>query len=149
MKSASEIAQMLLQDLAQNLNNIQKNNSLIYYNEILGDTSFLLAGLLNVLVKKENFIDKIWIDDSLITDIKLLNSNKIFIKGVMIWGKEGTTAQWVDPFEFIMKFDNDLSTFINYTFFYQDFDINEISYEEYRENRYNYEVEKWRYEFKS
>ncbi len=149
MRSIHEINQMLLEELLSNINNINNLKNSIYYNEILGDTSFLLAGLLNSILKKESSVDEnVWIDDSLIKAIKLID-HKIFIDGVMIWGKSGTTEQWVEPFKFIMNLDKSLKNFTNYKFFFKDLNLNEISYEDFRENRdyYSHEITNWKYEF--
>lgn len=149
MKSANEISQMLSVELLNHINNINTISNSLYYNEVLGDTSFLLAGLLDILIKNDTQISqKIWIDDSLINNIELINKT-VFIKGVMIWGKENTTEQWVDPFKFTSKFNHDSSNFINYSFFFKDLYTNEISYEEFRDNRnyYSKEIKKWKYKF--
>ena len=151
MKSSNEITQMLLEELLSNIDNTTNFKNSTYYNEILGDTSFLLAGLLNSIFKKESDGDEnVWIDDSLITAIKLID-NKIFIDGVMIWGKGGTTEQWVEPFKFIMNLDKSLKNFTSYKFFFKDLDLKEISYEDFRENRdyYSHEIKNWKYEFNS
>lgn len=149
MKSANEIIQMLFEELKEHLDRIDNNTGLTYYNEILGDTSFLLAGLLHVLIKTENGIENsVWIDDSLITDIKQIN-NEVSISGVIIWGKENTTEQWVDPFMFVINLNNDFSDYTNYTFFFKDIIVKEISYEKFREDR-NYfsdSIQKWEYKF--
>ncbi|WP_326982724.1 hypothetical protein VUJ46_21630 [Chryseobacterium sp. MYb264] len=119
---------------------------MIYYNESLGDTSFLLAGLLYSLTKEDSNIDKtIWIDDSLITKVNRVD-NIILIEGIMIWGKNNTTEQWVDPFKFKMNFN---SNFIDLIFLFKDSDLSEISYENFRDNRdyYSNEIESWKHKF--
>lgn len=145
MKSTNEIAEILLEELQDNINKINLKDT-IYYNEFLGDTSFLLAGLLYSLIKEDSNIDNtIWIDDSLITKVNRFD-NIILIEGIMIWGKDNTTEQWVDPFKFNMNFNNN---FIDFTFLFKDLDLNEISYESFRNNR-NYfsdEIENWKYRF--
>lgn len=149
MKSGNEIAQMLLGELLKNINNINNFNNSKYYNEILGDTSFLLAGLLHVMIKKEPQIDqKVWMDDSLITNIKLVN-NIIFIDGIMIWGENGTTEQWVDPFNFNICLNNDFTDFIYYNFFFKDLYMSELLYDDFKENRnyYSDKIRNWKYEF--
>ncbi|MCS3533014.1 hypothetical protein [Chryseobacterium sp. JUb7] len=145
MKSTNEIAEILLEELQDKINKINLKDT-IYYNEFLGDTSFLLAGLLYSLIKEDSNIDNtIWIDDSLITKVNRFD-NIILIEGIMIWGKDNTTEQWVDPFKFNMNFNNN---FIDFTFLFKDLDLNEISYESFRNNR-NYfsdEIENWKYRF--
>lgn len=148
MKSANEIAQMLLDELLKNIKNINNFKNSIYYNELLGDTSFLLAGLLHMMIKKEPQIDqKIWIDDSLITNINLVD-NIISIGGIMIWGKNGTTEEWVDPFNFTINLNNNFTDFTDYNFLFKDVDLTELSYEDFKENRnyYSDKIKNWKYE---
>ena len=38
-------------------------------------------------------------DDSLLREFEL-KANTVIISGVMIWGIDGTTEQWTDPFHF-------------------------------------------------
>ncbi|SFN92153.1 hypothetical protein SAMN05421594_4719 [Chryseobacterium oleae] len=145
MKSTNEIAKMLLEELLKNINNINNFKNSNYYNEILGDTSFLLAGLLHTMIKKEPQIDqKVWIDDSLITNINQVD-NIISIEGIMIWGENGTTEQWVDPFYFTINLNNDSA----YKFFFKDLYLSELSYDDFKENRnyYSDKVKNWKYEF--
>ena len=105
MKSASEILKMLVNELLVHIESggrIEKNQG--FYNQALGDTSFLLAGLLEVLLKenlREWDSETNWLDDTLITSVRLLE-NKLILAGVVIWGTQGTTEQWVDPFSFEM-----------------------------------------------
>lgn len=134
MKSEEEIQTMLVSELQNNLNRIKSiNKSLEYYNEILGDTSYLLAGLLEALLKNKfkdwNF--RKWMDDSLITKISM-NEDKLSIWGVMIWGLEGVTEQWTEPFYFEIELKQ--NGFNKYIFLFSDLDNPEISYEDYRQN---------------
>lgn len=128
---------MLVCELVNHLDNIKSiSQKVVYYNEILGDTSFLLAGLLESLLKK-NFSDwdkKRWIDDSLITKVVIQN-NKLTIEGVMIWGIENTTEQWTYPFSFQIELLKEEMSFRRFTFLFCDLDNHEIAYEEFRVNR--------------
>ncbi|WP_271782406.1 hypothetical protein [Aquimarina algiphila] len=148
MKRLEEIELMLISEFKSNLDKIKilKPTSK-YYNEILGDTSFLLAGLLNFLLNSdEDWNPNKWIDDSLLTKVKL-DENKLSIQGVMIWGLENITEQWTDPFYFEIKLNQDKPNFDEYTFLYCDLNRSEISYEDFNINP-NYwktkEIE-WRY----
>ncbi|MEM6737678.1 MAG: hypothetical protein AAF620_16565, partial [Bacteroidota bacterium] len=133
---AKEIQLMLVDELWNCLNSIKSMKSkLDYYNEMLGDTSFLLAGLLGMLLKLRGDWDlKKWLDDSLIIGVKL-NKSKLSIWGVMIWGMENTTEQWTDPFYFEIELGNEQPDFNEYTFMISDLDNPEIPYEEFRMNR--------------
>lgn len=138
MKSIKEIQEMLVSELLKSLVNVNKSLKLNlgYYNETLGDSSFLLAGLLGQILKKRynDWDIRKWMDDCLLTNIKL-NNNILSISGVMIWGIENMSEQWTEPFYFEMKLNHDQTDFIKYTFLFSDLDNTEISYDEYRHNR--------------
>jgi hypothetical protein len=128
---------MLVDELMKDLERIKSiDKGLVYYNEFLGSTSFLLAGLLELLLKKNfgEWDNRKWIDDSLITSIS--TQNEIMnIGGIMIWGRENTTKQWTDPFSFEIELSMDEVGFERFTFLFCDSDIHEISYEEFKINR--------------
>jgi hypothetical protein len=106
-----------------------------YYNDELGDTSFLLAGLLDNLLKLRPDWDlRKWIDDSLVTELKL-NQNLASISGVMIWGRRNVSEQWTSPFNFQIEFSVLNDRFVKYSFLFDDVDRREVSYEEFRSNR--------------
>ncbi len=137
MKSIKEILGMLVRELIKHIDKIKSINPMsIYYNEILGDTSFLLAGLLELLLKKNynEWDERKWIDDSLITNV-IMQNNKLIIEGVMIWGKTDTTEQWTDPFSFEIELLNNKTSFKEFTFLFCDLDNPEITYENFRDNR--------------
>lgn len=137
MKSIKEILTMLVCELVKHLDKIKSiNQEQVYYNEILGDTSFLLAGLFESFLKKNysEWNGRRWIDDSLITNV-LIQKNKLKIDGIMIWGKKNTTEQWTDPFSFEIELLKNETNFREFTFWLCDLDIPQISYEEFRDNR--------------
>jgi hypothetical protein len=136
MKSIEEIQTMLVSELSNSVSRVKSMSSnLEYYNEILGDTSFLLAGLLDSLLKlKDDWDSKKWIDDSLLMKVNL-NQNRFSIWGVMIGGVENVTDQWTDPFYFEIELNKAKSDFNEYTFLFSDLYKSEISYEEFRDNR--------------
>lgn len=148
MKSESEIFEMLVHELCGHLDEFKSfHHKPIYYNKILGGTSFMLARLLELLLGK-NYIEwdkEKWIDDSLITKV-ILDNNVIFLEGVMIWGKMGVNDQWTDPFSFEISIDAKSSR--EFTFLFCDVNNPEIAYEVFRDNR-DYWTEKtdraWRY----
>lgn len=140
---------MLVGELVSRFDEVESiSTTLTCYNEILGDTSFLLAGLLESLLKT-NYSDwdrKKWIDDSLITNVVIRN-DKVIIEGIMIWGREGTTEQWTDPFIFEIEFLKDEISFRRFTFWFCDLEMDEISYEEFRTHRdyWNARSGNWKY----
>lgn len=120
------------------------------YNDLLGKVSYLLAGLLYSLLKKDDWGANKWMDDSLLLKVNLEES-KLFIYGIMIWGKEETTEQWTDPFCFLGIFDKSMKSFEEYSFLFSDTDTPEISYSEFRLNRHYWSQidRKWKYRFRN
>lgn len=142
MKSIKRILTMLVYELVKDLERIKSiDKELVYYNEILGDTSFLLAGLLELLLKKNfgEWDSSKWIDDSLITSVAMQNE-KMNIEGIMIWGRENTTEQWTDPFSFEIELLMDEVSFKRFTFLFCDLNNHEISYEKFKVNRKYWEM---------
>lgn len=153
MKTAKEILTMLVIELTSYIDKIRlSTQTLVYYNEILGDTSFLLARLLELLLKK-NFNEwdsRKWFDDCLITEVAIQN-NTLKIDGIMIWGRNNTTEQWTEPFIFEIELLIENSSYEDFTFFFGHLDYNEITYEEFVNNR-EYWANKnsnWKYIIKS
>jgi len=135
MKSVEEIQSMLVSELRNRLNSIKSFPlHLNYYNEILGDTSFLLAGLLGALLKNEanNWDHNRWIDDSLLTKVKV-DGNVLSIWGVIIWGIENVSEQWTEPFYFQITLNK--KAFSKYIFMFGDLHTHSIPYEEFKQNR--------------
>ena len=135
MKSSKELQSMLLSEICNNLIAIEKERELDCYNQILGDTSFLLSGIL------ENELDSItswnplnWIDDSLIHKVKI-DEYKVRLWGVMIWGKNGTTKQWTDPFYSEFLIDCEDTTLQKLTILFGDEMLEEVTYEMFSKNR--------------
>ena len=149
MKSTKEILLMLIHELVNNLDRIKSINPIpMYYNEVLGNASFLMAGLLESLLRESSneWDERKWIDDSLITDVIIRNS-KLIIEGVMIWGKMDVTEQWTDPFSFEIELLRKNMSFKKFTFSFCDSEKPEITYGEFRNNR-NYWTKgnrKWKY----
>src|SRR5581483_10642951 len=137
MKSINQIEQLLISTLSGHLDKINSDGNVVYFNERLEGTSAILAGLLGKLLE-ERFEDwrlsRKWIDDSLLTKVKL-TGNKISIWGIMIWGKENILKQWTAPFYFELIFSKNFSGFTLYTFLFTDADNQEMIYEEFREHR--------------
>ena len=131
MKSIIEIEIMLESEINNHLDKLKNHLNLDYFNELFGDTSFILAGLLEKLIKAKNCCwNEKWIDDSLLKKIKLDNK-KISIWGIMIWGKVDTNEQWTDPF----YFETFLSDFKQYFFLFGDLNQTEIIYDNFNKNR--------------
>jgi hypothetical protein len=152
MKTLKEIITMLVSELIAQIDNIKSTKALVYYNEILGDTSFLLAGLLDLLMKKK-FSDwdiQKWFDDCLITNVSI-QSNMLKIDGVMIWGLNNTTEQWTEPFIFEIELLTEKSSYVDFTFSFGNLYFAEITYEKFVNER-EYWVNKsnnWKYIIKS
>lgn len=150
MKPVQEIENMLITELESSLHEIMTNDrAMNYYNELLGDTSFLLAGLLdsNLHSKFSNeWNDDFWIDDSLLTNVEL-NEQRLFINGVMIWGCLGVSEQWVDPFCFDIALNQTAENFGRYTFKFKDQKKKEISYTQFNHERHYWDKlpNKWKY----
>jgi len=141
MKSIDEIQKMLVSELWKSLERIRSINlNLDFYNKILGDTSFLLAGLLELLLKNKyhDWDSKKWIDDSLITKVKLINYS-LSIWGVMIWGITSETEQWTEPFYFEIELDPKKMNFSSYTLLFCDVENPEITYENFKQRPDNWD----------
>lgn len=149
MKSVKEIQRMLVEELWSHSSKFKSDDSeLDYYNRTLGDTSFLLAGLLDTLLKSMDSWDtKRWIDDALLTEVKW-DDEKLSIEGVIIWGIEDSTDQWTEPFYFEIELTRIGQGFKEYTFLFGDLDKPEISYEDFNLNRshWKYHKRNWKYE---
>jgi hypothetical protein len=134
MKTTEEIVTMLIDELAERLDDIKVAIPKDYYNEDMGDTSFLLAGLLESLLKRNDDWDKSkWFDDSLLTNV-ILQNDILTIAGVMIWGRYKGTEQWTEPFSFQILI-SEKSNFKEYTFLFSDKNRPALSYTEFRKNR--------------
>lgn len=137
MKSVREIINMLLLELSKNLNRVNLTQNLDYYNSLMGDTSFLLAGLLESELKA-NFDDwdsSKWIDDSLLTKVIKADKNTVLIWGIMIIGKENTTQQWTDPFYCEIVVKEDFSNFNKMLFLFGEQNTSEVTYHEFIQDR--------------
>ena len=148
-----KLVKLLASEIGNYLDDVLFNNpKQNYYNEILGDTSFLLAGLLQSLLKqRENDWEKNrWIDDSLIPKV-IMHNQEVCIEGVMIWGIEYITEQWTSPFSFNLKLIDDRSDFEKFTFLFYDSDQPEISYEIFKVERdfWNRRKKNWKYQISS
>ena len=133
MKSIEELQQMLFSEINDCLYAVDPAIELDYYNEVMGDVSFLLAGVLELNLKTscENWDADKWIDDSLLTKVSV-DGNKVSIWGVMIWGRMHTTEQWTDPFYFEAIL-NDIS--IEYTFMFGEEQALEVTYGAFNQDR--------------
>lgn len=133
MISTRELQSMLLSEICNSLSAIKEGRNLACYNEMLGDTSFLLSGILeNELEGNSRW--GFWLDDSLIHKIKI-EGQKIRLWGVMIWGKDGTTKQWTDPFYCEFLIDCERASLQKMVMLFGDERREEVIYEEFAENR--------------
>jgi len=134
MKSLEEIQEMLVSEIHDKLDKIRITDASTtdYYNEQMGNVSFLLAGLLGrFLSKTESWSPEKWIDDSLLTKVQLLN-NKLSIWGIMIWGTTEDSEQWTEPFYFEIDL---LTSTPHYTILFADLKQPELSYEDFKNDR--------------
>lgn len=149
MKSPKEIMRMLVPELFRHLDRIDLNSRRpVYYNDILGDTSFLFAGLLEGLLKK-NLIEwdrAKWIDDSIITNL-LVKDTEVKIDGVVIFGERNTTEQWTEPFSFWVDLDRQRDTFRDFIISFGDLDSPAITYERFKAhpNHWASNSRNWKY----
>ncbi|WP_118976946.1 hypothetical protein [Taibaiella koreensis] len=149
MKSIEEIKSMLVKELLRRLPGIASNTKAPdYYNELLGDTSYLLTGLLGLNLR-EQFSDwpsQNWMDDSLITKVAL-QDKKMALWGEAIWGVMNDTEQWVDPLYFEMELDESKSNYTSYTFLFSDLEYKAIPYSFFKHNRSYWQSTKrnWKY----
>ncbi|ROI02150.1 MULTISPECIES: hypothetical protein [unclassified Chryseobacterium] len=149
MKSVEELQSLLLLEIIQSISHIKSIPITNYYNEIMGDTSILLTSLLEEhLLECSDWDSNKWLDDSLLTDIKLLSNNKFSIKGIIIWGRNNTSEEWTEPFSFEIKISDELK---HYDFLFGDANKPEISYDEYKVNRnyWSHKIIHWKYKFKA
>ena len=132
MKSVKKIQETLIHELCGALDNVVFDVSLDYYNEPMGDTSFILAGYLQLLLREKfsDWSNEKWIDDSLLTKVELVG-NKLSIWGVMIWGVENQTCQWTDPFYFEIVLNECCTSFIELKILFGDIDRLELRYSEF------------------
>lgn len=134
MKSIPEIQEVLIDELHKNIFDSEDwKGEFKYYNEVLGFTSGVLAGLLLVHLREENdeWRGAKWIDDCLITKLELKNSI-LTIDGIMIWAI-GNDSDWTDPFRFSIEFENTGVDFKEYTFFFGDYDKPALPYNKFRD----------------
>lgn len=147
MKSIEDIQIMLAFEIRKSLEKGKPDKGEDrYFNVMLGETSFLLAALLQRQLEKTilDWDRQKWIDDSLIEKYVISGNS---IGGIMIWGLETTTEQWTDPFYFHADFSKDNLHLKNYTFLFCDLEREEISYIEFNKNRnyWNLSNRNWKY----
>lgn len=135
MKSSKELQSMLASEIYNNISLIKKGEELVCYNEVTGDSSFLLSGILERELENDiNWNSNNWIDDSLLHKVSFQDC-KVQIWGVMIWGKEGTTKQWTEPFYSEFSIDFNYLELKELVILFGDEKVNEITYEEFSTNR--------------
>ena len=135
MKSSKELQSMLASEICNNLLALKEAKNQANFNEIMGDSSFLLSGILErELENNPKWNPNNWIDDSIIHKVKLKDS-KIKIWGVIIWGKVSTTKQWTEPFYSEFSLDCKYAKLKELIILFGDEKVEEITYEEFAENR--------------
>ncbi|SEW53519.1 hypothetical protein [Chitinophaga arvensicola] len=150
MKSLEEIREMLESELNRCIPITKKiAGPMEYFNEYLGNTSFLLVGLLGAHLREDNdkWISIRWMDDSLITDFNLTD-HSLSIKGIAIWGIENDMEQWTEPFIFEVALENNGAVDTSsYSFLFGKTGYPEVSYDYFRKDRSIWASNKaaWRY----
>lgn len=137
MKSLEEIEEMLKNELNQYMPIIKGiTRPVTYFNQFIGNTSFLLVGLLeaHLRVCHDQWTPAKWMDDSLITDVKITDEI-LSIEGIAIWGIENDIDQWTEPLLFTVLLRNFTVDITNYSFLFGDTAEEEVSYGDFRFNR--------------
>lgn len=137
VKSIKEIETMLTSDLCVNADKVDcSDDGQLYYSILMGDVSFVLAGLLHQHLKAPRFdwCKKKWIDDCLLLKCAR-NKNGIDIFGSAIWGREGVNSQWVELFFFNAELDCDRKVLLDYVIMFGDASRAELKYEDFLQHR--------------
>lgn len=151
MKQTQELLSLLVEELNKNLEKIKSikksREKVSSYNELLGKTSYILAGLLEAMLKEfePEWDSERWIDDSLIYEI-LIEKKVLKICGTIIWGKLNTTEQWTDSFVYEILLDR-IEGFKYFTYFFIDEKNPGILYEKYQNSAYlnSFSTINWKY----
>lgn len=127
------------------------------FNQYMDLGTGVLSGILQRLLEKNNWDKGNWIDDVLIRNIETI-SNQIFIYGNAIYGKPGTTKEFISPFLFQILLDADWTDFITYECCF-DTNKDELDYLVYNKSRDEWNEyfnqnfsslnDKWRYVIES
>lgn len=148
MKTIKELQTLLISEINKNLKNVRSAQNVDYYNSLMGDTSILLTSIMEEhLLKMKDWDNTEWLDDCLLEKVGISSLNdEINIEGIMIWGKKNTSEQWVSPFVFKLKLDKSFDS-NKYSFLYGDLDMENITYEDFRNNRHYFEKKdrNWKY----
>lgn len=135
MKSIAEIQEILAAELNQYIASTGKpTHPGRYLNEFLGNTSSALVALLSRHLEKTGWYPGHWMDDSLITDISL-ETDRLFLEGIAIWGTGGSTEQWTEPLYFEVRVKDKLVDMAKYTFLFGEEGRPAIAYGRFRDDR--------------
>ena len=120
-----------------------------YYNSIMGNTSFLIAGLLASHLQEDQaeWPKERWIDDCLLSEVRL-TSNMLTIYGVVIWGL-GNDSHWTEPFEFQIPRHHAEVDERKYTIWFGDLHNPPVIYEDFSKYRSIWDVKdrEWTFRF--
>ncbi|WP_343690902.1 hypothetical protein [Chitinophaga sp.] len=136
MKSISELENMLAMELSPfttGERSVAQPSK--YYNEPLGDISFILGGIVKAHLKEKHaewFVNGKWIDDTLIETFTC-NQQIIEMSGVVIWGLSGDTEQWTDPFRIVIEFSDE--EIAKYTILFGDVLRASLKFTDFKYNR--------------
>lgn len=149
LKSEQQILKMLIPELISGVNKLSSiNKNPGNYNDLFGNTSLMLTGLLELMLKTK-FADwdrSKWFDDSFLSEARFENS-VLTLEGVMIWGRENTSQRWVDPFLFEIDLQVNENSYKKYVFLFGHLDDKEIIYEQFNKDRsyWNNREKDWKY----
>lgn len=143
MKTIVELEEMLKKEISTNIFSTPLSVNYVYLNKFLGDSSFIIARVMELYLKDNEYFknNKIWFDDTLIIRIEK-EDQVVSLWGVLIFGIEDITEQFTNPFRFNI---NLLST--TCTFSYGDASQKAISYEDFLSNRSAWNPSKRNWEF--
>jgi len=136
MKTIAELEDMLAVELSpfitegRSIPQVSK-----YYNEPLGDVSFILGGILKAHLKEKHtqwFVNGKWIDDTLIETFNY-NYPIVEMSGVVIWGISGDTEQWTDPFRIVIELAKE--GMAKYTILFGDVLRTSLKFSDFKYNR--------------
>jgi hypothetical protein len=145
MKNILEISDLLSNEISKYEGlHVEGNNIDRYVNDQLGNTSIFISGFVYSLLKKEDSrwgIEK-WIDDAL---IEKFNSSiqKIEMSGIIIWGRQNTSRQWVSPFFF-----SKIKIGESFSCYFSDVNKKEVVYEDFCRDRSLWRGKHIRWEYK-
>src|SRR6218665_91359 len=138
MMTFQELRVALHSELVYLLNMGVVDETAQYVNQLARNTSIYLTSILQehlLMGSNDKWDPGKWLDDTLLTKIRIMDEGKLSIWGVVIWGKENTTEQWTEPVYFETILNESSDSLNEYLFLFGDLNYSEITYEEFLDNR--------------